>query len=196
MRSLLRLSTAIDRITAVIGHTVSWFILAAVLISAGNAIVRKAFDTSSNAWLEAQWYLFSAVFLLAAAYTLKRDEHIRIDVVSGMLPKSVRNWIDLIGHVLMLMPFALLMLYYAVPFFLTSWRQHEASSNAGGLIVWPAKVLVVAGFAVLAVQGVSEIIKRIAIMRGDIPDPRGESGPHSAAEIITGDENIMQDQQR
>jgi TRAP-type mannitol/chloroaromatic compound transport system permease small subunit len=182
MQSLLRLSAVIDRITVAIGHSVSWLVLGAVLISAGNAIVRKAFDTSSNAWLEAQWYLFSAVFLLAAAYTLQRDEHIRIDVVSSHLSKRVRDWIDLLGHVLMLMPFALIIIYHAVPFFLTSWKYNETSSSAGGLLVWPAKGMVVAGFALLALQGVSEIIKRIAIMRGLIEDPH-ERKPH-AAEII------------
>ena len=184
MHALLRLSAVIDRITAAIGHLVSWLVLAAVLISAGNAIVRKAFDTSSNAWLELQWYLFSAVFLLAAAYTLQRDEHIRIDVVSGLLPRRVRDWIDLLGHLFMLMPFVLLIIYHAIPFVLTSWHQNEQSSSAGGLIVWPAKALVLAGFGLLALQGISEIIKRVAIMRGIIPDPKAESAP-SAAEIMT-----------
>ena len=183
MRSLLRLSAVIDTITAAVGHTVAWLVLAAVLISAGNAVVRKAFDMSSNAWLEAQWYLFSAVFLLAAAYTLQRDEHIRIDVVSGMLSRRLRNWIDLLGHIFMLMPFVILIIYHAIPFFLTSYGQDEQSSSAGGLAVWPAKGLVLAGFALLALQGVSEIIKRIAIMRGVIPDPRAREAP-SAAEII------------
>ena len=181
MHSLLRLSAAIDRITATIGHAVSWLILAAVLISAGNAAVRKAFDISSNAWLELQWYLFSAVFLLAASYALQRDDHIRIDVVSSMLPRPVRNWIDLIGHCFMLMPFVLLMIYHAAPFVLNSYHQQEVSSNAGGLIVWPAKGLILAGFLLLAMQGVSEIIKRIAVMRGVIPDPRhGSQGEHEA----------------
>lgn len=181
MQTLLGLSRGIDRITAAVGYTVSWFILAAVLISAGNAVIRKAFDISSNAWLEAQWYLFSAVFLLAAAYTLQRDDHIRIDVVSGMLSKRVRNWIDLLGHFFMLTPFVIIMIYHAIPFVVTSYKQQETSSNAGGLIVWPAKALVLAGFALLALQAVSEIIKRIAIMRGIIPDPRGE-GHHAHLE--------------
>lgn len=184
MHSLLRLSAVIDRITAAIGQASSWLILAAVLVSAGNAVVRKAFDMSSNAWLELQWYLFSAVFLFAAAYTLQRDEHIRIDVVSGMLPRRVRDWIDIVGHVFMLMPFVLLMIYHAIPFVLTSIRENEGSSSAGGLIVWPAKALVLVGFGLLALQGVSEIIKRVAIIRGVIPDPHADGGAHSAAEII------------
>ena len=185
MHSLLRLSAAIDRITAAIGHAVSWLILAAVLISAGNAVMRKAFDISSNAWLELQWYLFSAVFLLAAAYTLQRDDHIRIDVVSTMLPKAVRNWIDLLGHILMLTPFVALMIYHSIPFVLNSYRQQESSSNAGGLIVWPAKALVLAGFLLLALQAVSEIIKRIAVMRGIIPDPHVGSQAEHEAEMLT-----------
>jgi TRAP-type mannitol/chloroaromatic compound transport system permease small subunit len=184
MQALLSLSRGIDRITAAIGYTVSWFILAAVLISAGNAVVRKTFDMSSNAWLEAQWYLFSAVFLLAAAYTLQRDDHIRIDVISGMLPRRVRNWIDLFGHFFMLTPFVILMIYHAIPFVRTSFRQQEISTNAGGLIVWPAKALVLAGFSLLALQAVSEIIKRIAIMRGIIPDPHVNHHAHLEAEAL------------
>jgi TRAP-type mannitol/chloroaromatic compound transport system permease small subunit len=184
MNALLRLSAVIDRITGFIGHAVSWLILAAVLISAGNAIIRKAFDMSSNAWLEAQWYLYSAVFLLAAAYTLRQNDHIRIDIVSGILPKAVRNWIDLLGHLFMLMPFAILMIYEGAPFVLTSFQQQEHSSNAGGLIVWPVKALLLAGFSLLALQGVSEIIKRIAVMRGLIPDPHEGKSAHHIAEDI------------
>ena len=184
MNSLLRLSAVIDWITALIGHAVSWLILAAVLISTGNAVIRKAFDISSNAWLELQWYLFSAVFLLAAAYALQRNDHIRIDIISGMLPKAVRNWIDLLGHLFMLMPFAILMIYEAAPFLYVSYMQQENSPNAGGLIVWPAKALVLAGFSLLALQGISEIIKRIAIMRGLIPDPHeGSSAQHIAEDV-------------
>jgi TRAP-type mannitol/chloroaromatic compound transport system permease small subunit len=139
---------------------------------------------SSNAWLELQWYFFSAVFLLAAAYALQRNDHIRIDIVSGMLPKAVRNWIDLFGHLFMLMPFTILMIYEAAPFLYVSYMQQENSPNAGGLIVWPAKALVLAGFSLLAMQGVSEIIKRIAIMRGLIPDPHeGHSTQHVAEDI-------------
>lgn len=184
MNTLLRLSGAIDWITAFIGRAVSWLILAAVLISTGNAIIRKAFDMSSNAWLELQWYCFSAVFLLAAAYALQRNDHIRIDIISGLLPKAARNWIDLLGHFFMLMPFAILMIYESAPFLYVSFMQQENSPNAGGLIVWPAKALVLAGFSLLALQGISEIIKRIAIMRGLIPDPHeGTSAYHIAEDI-------------
>lgn len=185
MKTLLRLSAAIDQFTAFIGHAVSWLILIAVLISAGNAVIRKAFDMSSNAWLELQWYLFSAVFLLAASYTLQRNDHIRIDIISAMLPKSVRNLIDLLGHVLMLMPFVILMIYESYPFVMTSFAQQEVSTNAGGLIVWPAKALLLAGFLLLAMQGVSEIIKRIAVMQGLIPDPHEGQGAQSLAEEIS-----------
>ena len=188
MALLLRFSGAIDCITAVIGRVVAWLVLAAILVSAGNAVLRKLIDfnpsgallrwyiQTSNAWLELQWYLFSAVFLLAAAYTLQRNEHIRIDVVAGRLSKRSRDWIDLCGHVLMLMPFVVLMIYAAVPYVRSSYRQQEVSSNAGGLLLWPAKALILAGFLLLFVQGLSEIIRRIAVMRGDIPDPAPEHG--------------------
>ncbi|MBA3518199.1 MAG: TRAP transporter small permease subunit [Rhizobiales bacterium] len=171
MTLLLRLSAIIDAVTAFVGRGVSWLVLAAVLVSAGNAVIRKAFDMSSNAWLELQWYLFSAVFLLAAAYTLQRNEHIRIDVVSGRLSKRARDWIDLFGHVFMLTPFVALMIYGAIPYLRVSFRQQEMSANAGGLIIWPAKALIVVGFVLLFLQGVSEIIKRVAVMRGIIADP-------------------------
>jgi TRAP-type mannitol/chloroaromatic compound transport system permease small subunit len=190
MTLLLRLSAAIDRFTAAIGSLVSWFVLLAVLVSAANAVVRKAFDVSSNAWLELQWYLYSAVFLLAAAYALQRNDHIRIDIVSNALPKTLRNIIELLGHTLMLMPFTILMIYESIPFVLRSYQQQENSPNAGGLIVWPAKALLLAGFLLLALQGLSEIIKRIAIMRGVIPDPHeGQSAHHIAEDVAAHPEN-------
>jgi TRAP-type mannitol/chloroaromatic compound transport system permease small subunit len=182
MALLLRLSALIDRVNAAIGQSVSWLILLTVLISAGNASVRKAFDISSNAWLELQWYLFSAVFLLAASYTLMRREHIRIDVLYGLLPRSVRHWIDLLGHIFMLMPFTALMVYESAPFVLTSFRQQEYSSNAGGLILWPAKALILAGFALLFLQGLSEITKGIAVMRGLIADINYKA--HAPLEVV------------
>jgi TRAP-type mannitol/chloroaromatic compound transport system permease small subunit len=172
----LRLSAGIDRLNEAIGKSVYWLVLAAVLISTINAVVRKAFDVSSNAWLELQWQLFGAVFMLAAAYTFLKNEHIRIDIVSNRLPKRARDWIDLLGHLLFLMPFVLIMLWDGVPFFLNSYRIGEQSLNAGGLPQWPAKVLIPLGFFLLFLQGVSEIIKRVAIMRGLIPDPHAEPG--------------------
>ena len=171
MKSLLAFSRLIDVITENIGKAVGWLILIAVLVSAGNAIVRKVFNISSNAWLEAQWYLFGGAFMLAAAYTLSQNEHIRIDVVYGKFSRRVQHWIDLLGHCLFLMPFVLLMVYFLVPYVLMSYRSGEVSSSAGGLIIWPAKGILLVGFVLLALQGVSEIIKKIAIMTGDMEDP-------------------------
>ncbi len=171
MGALLGLSRMIDTITERIGKAVSWLILVAVLVSAGNAVVRKAFNVSSNAWLEAQWYLFGGAFMLAAAYTLSQNEHIRIDVIYGKFSRRTQHWIDLFGHCFFLMPFVLLMIYYLVPYVAMSYRSGEMSSSAGGLILWPAKGILLAGFVLLAAQGVSEIIKKIAIMRGDMEDP-------------------------
>ena len=179
MDAALRLSAGIDRLNTAIGKSAYWLILVAVLVSAINAIVRKAFDVSSNAWLELQWQLFGAVFMLCAAYTLLKNEHIRIDIVNSRLPKRVRDWIDLLGHLLFLMPFVLLMVYDGWPFFLTSWGQNEQSLNAGGLPQWPAKFLIPLGFFLLFLQGVSEIIKRLAVMQGRIPDPHGEEPVHT-----------------
>ncbi len=183
MAGLLALSRFIDRINEFIGKTISWAILLAILVSAGNAIVRKSFNMSSNAWLELQWYLFGAAFMLAAAYTLKQNEHIRIDVVYGMFSRRVQHWIDLLGHLLFLMPFVLLMIYYFIPYVMLSVRSGEVSSSAGGLIIWPAKALLLIGFIQLGFQGVSEIIKKIAIMRGDMEDPNPFISAHEAAEL-------------
>jgi TRAP-type mannitol/chloroaromatic compound transport system permease small subunit len=177
MEFLLRVSRGIDRFSVFVGRAVSWLILASIIISAANATSRKLFDLASNAWLELQWYLFGAAFMLAAAYTLQRGEHIRIDIVSNVLPERVRNWIDLAGHVLMLLPFTVLMIFETTPFVLDSFRLQEMSTSYGGLIVWPAKALILASFLMLFVQGLSEIVKRVAIMRGLIADPR-----HASAE--------------
>ena len=183
MAALLGLSRVIDRVNELIGKAVSWCILAAVLVSAVNAVVRKAFNMSSNAWLELQWYLFGAAFLLAAAYTLKQNEHIRIDIVYGLFSRRTQHWIDLFGHVFFLMPFVALMIYFFVPYVSLSYRSGEGSSNASGLILWPAKSLLLIGFVMLAFQGVSEIFKKIAIMRGHMPDPTPFISAHEAAEL-------------
>lgn len=185
MTPLLGFSRLIDTITENIGKAVAWLILVAVLVSAGNAIIRKTFNMSSNAWLEAQWYLFGGAFMLAAAYTLRQNEHIRIDVVYGAFSRRVQHWIDLLGHCLFLMPFVLLMIYYLVPYVLMSYRSGEGSSSAGGLIIWPAKGILLAGFLLLALQGVSEIIKKIAIMRGDMDDPTPYVPKHAPLDINT-----------
>jgi TRAP-type mannitol/chloroaromatic compound transport system permease small subunit len=188
MKTLLVFSRLIDTITESIGKAVGWLILIAVLVSAGNAVIRKMFNMSSNAWLEAQWYLFGGAFMLAAAYTLSQNEHIRIDVVYGKFSRRVQHWIDLLGHCLFLMPFVLLMVYFLVPYVLMSYRSGEGSSSAGGLIVWPAKAILLAGFLLLAAQGVSEIIKKIAIMRGDMDDPTPYVPTHAPLDTAIAEE--------
>ena len=183
MTALLALSRAIDRLTAFVGRWVSWLVLAAILVSAINAAVRKAFDESSNAWLELQWYLFGAVFMLASAYTLQQNEHIRIDILYGGRSKRTQDWIDLLGHIFFLLPFCILMVWLLVPYTLTSIESGETSPNAGGLIIWPSKALLLGGFVLLTLQGLSEIIKRIAIMRGIIEDPNPYHAPHGEDEL-------------
>jgi TRAP-type mannitol/chloroaromatic compound transport system permease small subunit len=171
LQSLLNLSRGIDAFTRWTGKRLAWLILTAVIISAINAIVRKTFDTSSNSWLELQWVLFSVVFLLCSPWTLLDNEHIRIDIVNNALPKTVRNIIDLVGHAFFLLPLCIVMIITGGPFFMRSVEINEQSGNAGGLPQWPAKSLVIVGFVFLFVQGLSELIKRIAVMRGLIPDP-------------------------
>lgn len=183
MGGLLALSRGIDRVNTVIGRSVSWLILIAVLVSAGNAITRKIWSISSNAWLELQWYLYGAAFLLAAAYTLLENEHIRIDILYGGRSRRTQHWIDLIGHLLFLMPFVTLMIWLMVPWFQRSYLSGERSMNAGGLILWPAKALLLAGFILLFFQGISEILKKIATMRGLIPDTQAQFSGHVEVEI-------------
>src|SRR4029077_19682433 len=179
---LLNFSRGIDAVNAKVGKTVSWLILVVVLVSAINATVRKLFDASSNAWLELQWVLFGVVFLLCSPWTLLSNEHVRIDIVNNLLPKRVRDAIDIFGHLLFLLPLTIVMLVTSVPFFLRSLQINEQSMNAGGLPQWPAKSLILIGFSMLFFQGISELIKRIAVMAGRIPDPHAGSGHLSAAE--------------
>jgi TRAP-type mannitol/chloroaromatic compound transport system permease small subunit len=181
MTALLALSRAIDGVTERIGRSVIWLILAAILVSATNAVIRKAFNSSSNAWLELQWYLFGAAFMLAAAYTLKHNEHIRIDIFYGSRSRRTQHWIDLFGHVFFLMPFVLLMAWMTIPYALQAWRSGQVSTNAGGLVIWPARAILAAGFILLSLQGIAEIIKKIAVMRGLIPDP---APPQSVQEMV------------
>jgi TRAP-type mannitol/chloroaromatic compound transport system permease small subunit len=164
------------------GKRLAWLILAAVVISAINAIVRKVLDTSSNSWLELQWILFSIVFLLCASWTLLDNEHIRIDIVNNLLPGKVRNAIDVVGHIFFLLPLTVVMIITGIPFFRRSFEINEQSGNAGGLPQWPAKSLIMIGFAMLLVQGISELIKRIAVMRGLIPDPHASQANTIEAE--------------
>jgi TRAP-type mannitol/chloroaromatic compound transport system permease small subunit len=171
LNALLPLTRAIDRLNTWIGRHIAWLILAAVVVSSVNAVIRKVFDTSSNSWLELQWVLFSIVFLLCSPWTLLKNEHIRIDIVNNVLPKQVRNAIDVVGHVVFLLPWCVIMVLTSIPFFWRSWLIDEQSGNAGGLPQWPAKSLLMIGFALLLIQGLSELIKRLAVARHLIPDP-------------------------
>lgn len=180
MRVLLAVSRGIDAATRQLGQWVAWLVVVAAVISAGNALIRKLFDTSSNAWLEMQWWLFAAVFLLAAPWTLALNEHIRIDIVSQRFSPRLRNIIEVIGHVFFLMPMAAIVVWTSWPFFVSSYLQNEQSSNYGGLPQWPAKLLIPLAFAILFIQAVSELIKRVAIMRGDLSEPE-PAGHHPAA---------------
>lgn len=183
LKTLLPLTRAIDAATIWTGKRLAWLILAAVVVSALNASVRKIFDTSSNSWLELQWVLFSVVFLLCSPWTLLANEHIRIDIVNNMLPKRLRDSIDVIGHAFFLLPLTIIMIITGIPFFLRSIEVNEQSGNAGGLPQWPSKALVMIGFAMLLVQGVSELIKRIAVMRDLIPDPHATQVHALEAEV-------------
>jgi TRAP-type mannitol/chloroaromatic compound transport system permease small subunit len=182
LNALITFSKGIDAVTYRLGRAVAWLLVAAIVISTVNAIIRKLFDASSNTWLELQWVLFGAVFLLCASWTLQANEHIRIDIVNSTLSKKVRNTIELVGHVFFLLPMVAVFIYTGLPFFLRSYALNEQSSNAGGLPQWPAKFLILAGFIVLAFQAVSELIKRIAVMRGLIEDSHAAGGHHAAAE--------------
>lgn len=171
MQALLRLSRGIDGLNAWVGKYVIWLILAATVISGVNAVVRKVFHTSSNAFLEVQWYFFAASFLLAAGYTLLEKEHVKVDVINARLSLRTRVWIDVLGFALFLTPMCALVLYYGVPFFLQAWNTGEMSSNAGGLMRWPVYLMMPLGFGLLLLQGLSELIKRIAFLMGLIDDP-------------------------
>ncbi|MEO8317411.1 MAG: TRAP transporter small permease subunit [Bradyrhizobium sp.] len=183
MQSLLNLSRGIDAFTRWTGKRLAWLILVAVIVSAVNAIIRKSFDMSSNSWLELQWVLFSIVFLLCSPWTLLDNEHIRIDIINQLLSKRVRDIIDVVGHIFFLLPLCVIMIITGGPFFMRSFQINEQSGNAGGLPQWPAKSLVIIGFAFLLVQGISELIKRIAVMRGLIPDPHASQVHALEAEV-------------
>jgi TRAP-type mannitol/chloroaromatic compound transport system permease small subunit len=180
MNALLAVSRLIDSVNQRIGRTLIWLVLIAVLISAANAIVRKAFDISSNAFLEAQWYLFSAIFLLCSPYTLLRNEHIRIDVIAGRLSNRAQTWIDIFGTVFFLLPMAIMIMYLSWGVFVRSWNINEMSTNAGGLLVWPARVLVPIGFFLLTLQGLSQLVKLFAWLQGKGPDPNERHDPAEA----------------
>ena len=184
MAPLLSLSRLIDRFTSWVGRWVAWLVLAAVLISAVNAAVRKLFNTSSNAYLEIQWYLFAAVFLLAAGYTLMRQEHVKIDVISSRFSKRTQIWIDVVGLVLFVLPLVFNVIRLSLPLVIRAYEMNEYSQNAGGLIRWPVFAVLPLGFLLLGIQAVSELIKRIAFLRGLIPDPTQKGQAKSAEEEL------------
>ena len=191
MKGLLALSRAIDALNERVGHVVYWLVLIAVLVSATNAVVRKAFNMSSNSLLELQWYLFSAIFLFCAGYTLLKNQHVRIDVIAGRLSPRAQAWIDIIGTLFFLFPMAILIMVLSWPVFRLAYESHEVSTNAGGLILWPARLMVPIGFLLLVLQGLSELIKRIAFLRGLISDP-SERPPEKTAEQELAEEILRQ----
>jgi TRAP-type mannitol/chloroaromatic compound transport system permease small subunit len=184
MKALLSLSRLIDSANEHIGRAVYWLVLVAVLVSAGNASIRYIFNASSNAWLEIQWYLFSAVFLFCSGYALLHNQHVRIDVISGRLSAQARAWIDIFGTVFFLLPMAIAIMWLSWPVFIEAYQRHEVSTNAGGLIIWPARLMLPIGFFLLIMQGLSELIKRIAFLRGLIPDPSEKHEGPSAEEQL------------
>ena len=184
MSALLSLSRLIDRLSEFVGRWVAWLVLAAVLISAANATVRKIFNYSSNAFLEIQWYLFAAVFLLAAGYTLMRQEHVRIGVILSHLSKRTQIWIDIFGICFFLFPFVVVATDLAMPVVLRAYHSGEMSGNAGGLIRWPVYALLPLGLTLLGIQGISELIKRVAFLQALIPDPTRRHSAKSAEEEL------------
>ena len=166
MKGLLKFSSVIDAFNAKFGVIANYLVLFAALISAGNAGSRYLFSESSNGWLEIQWYMFAGMVLLGAPYTLKMNEHVRVDLVYGMVSERTRIWIDILGIIFFLFPICIILIYFTWPWFLNSWRIHEVSPNAGGLVRWPVKLMLPVGFAVMTLQGISELIKRIAALRG------------------------------
>jgi len=184
MTFFLSLSRRIDQLSEWVGRWVAWLVLAAVLISATNAVSRKAFNMSSNGFLEIQWYLFAAVFLLAAGYTMMRQEHVRIDVISGRFSKRIQIWIDIVGICLFLFPFIFMIIKLAMPLVINAFVTKEMSSNAGGLIRWPVFALLPTGLVLLGLQGLSELIKRIAFLQGLIPDPSKKQGSKTPEEEL------------
>ncbi len=194
MSFLLQVSRLIDSLTGLIGKLAMWLILATTLISAGNAIVRKVFDTSSNAFLEIQWYMFAAVFMLGSGYAFLRNAHVRIDFISSKFSARGRNWVDIGGIVLFVFPLCYMMIVLAWPLFANAWTSGEMSSNAGGLIRWPVYALIPAGFALLALQSVSELIKRVAFLTGTGPDVLAHDGPSDEERLAQ--QLLAEEQQR
>ena len=184
MNALLGFSRGVDRLNEAVGKATIWLILIVVVISAGNAVFRYAFDWSSNGLLEIQWYLFSAVFLFCAGYVLNKNEHIRIDVIAGRLSPRAQNWIDVFGIVVFLLPMVIMTMLLSWPVFMNAWVSHETSPNPGGLIRWPVRLLMPVGFFLLLLQGLSELVKRIAFLTGKGPNPLEKKGEKSAEEQL------------
>jgi TRAP-type mannitol/chloroaromatic compound transport system permease small subunit len=193
MHILLKISRLIDAFSDLIGKLAMWMILATTLISAGNAIVRKIFDTSSNAFLEIQWYLFAAVFMLGSGYAFMRNAHVRIDFISSKFSARGRNWVDVGGILIFLFPLCYMMATLGWPLFMNALNSGEMSSNAGGLIRWPVFLLIPAGFAILALQGVSELIKRIAFLTGNGPDVLAHDGPSDEERLV---QQLLEEEQQ
>lgn len=184
---MLKLARLIDALNDHVGRTIYWLVLFMVLLSAGNAMVRKLFNMSSNAYLEGQWYLFSAVFLLGAGYTLLKNEHVRIDIITGRLSAKAQAWVDILGTIFFLLPMATLIMWLSWPYFVHSYVDKEMSGSAGGLIFWPARLLLPVGFALLVLQGISELLKRVAFVAGKGPDPIIRHDPVEAEKALAED---------
>ncbi|MBX9835808.1 MAG: TRAP transporter small permease subunit [Burkholderiaceae bacterium] len=184
MQALLKFSRGIDWLNTQVGKYIIWLILASTVISGVNAVVRKVFNYSSNGFLEVQWYLFAAAFLLAAGYTLLQGEHVKVDVVASRLSKRAQTWIDVFGFVFFLTPVCLVILWYGIPFFIQGYTSSEMSSNAGGLIRWPVYLMMPLGFGLLLLQSCSELIKRLAFLQGLIDDPTAKKAEKSAEEEL------------
>ncbi len=195
MQALLKFSRAVDWLNGLVGRWVLWLILASTVISGVNAVTRKAFNLSSNAYLEVQWYLFAAAFLLAAGYTLLNGEHVKIDVFYGRMSRRTQNMVDIFGFTVFLLPMALAILWYGTPFFLQGFRSGEMSQNAGGLVRWPVYLIIPLGFGLLLLQGLSELIKRIAFHMGLIPDPAEKKVQKTAEEELAEEIRRLAEQQ-
>jgi TRAP-type mannitol/chloroaromatic compound transport system permease small subunit len=184
VNGLLKLSSLIDALTERVGKSIIWLVLVVTLIGAGNAVMRYTIDYSSNAFLEIQWYLFSAIFLLGAGYALMRNEHVRIDLIAGKFSKRGQAMIDIFGIIFFLMPMAVAVMYMSWPIFVLAYETNEQSSNAGGLTIWPVRLLVPIGFFLLVIQGISELIKRIGFVQGLCPDPTAKPSKPTAEEEL------------
>jgi TRAP-type mannitol/chloroaromatic compound transport system permease small subunit len=184
MNALLAFSRLVDKLNTLVGKAVTWLTLVVVLVSAGNAIVRKVFHTSSNAWLELQWYLFGAIFLLAAGYTLLKNEHVRVDIVAQKLSQRTQIWIEIFGVLFFLLPACILIMWLSWPVFVDSYVTNEQSSNPGGLVRWPVKLLIPVGFLLLVLAGISHLIKCVAFLTGTGPDPRERERGKTAEEEL------------